>query len=261
MYRWQWETLEDRPYLTCELLAAWRHGFFTQQFAPLNPFEITALAFPGAATYRAKQVHGNHILRPALIPAPVNNDNLVDGDGVVCEGPDQAVWVCTADCTPVLIGDRRTGQVAAIHAGWRGTAQKIVPVAIAQLQAQGSQLADLCVAMGPAIAGEVYQVDPEVAITTASTIAPGIEGLTEPEAIQALLGLEHSPVLPDNNADKVRLDVRQVNRLQLEQLGLSPEQIAIAPHCTFADSVNFFSHRRAPLRKAQWSGIVSNAYQ
>lgn len=258
MYRWQWETVGERPYLTCELLAPWRHGFFTQQFAPMNPFEITALAFPGAAAYRAKQVHGNLILRPALIPAPVNNDNLVDGDGVVCEGPDQAVWVCTADCTPVLIGDRRTGQVAAIHAGWRGTAQKIVPVAIAQLQAQGSQLADLCVAMGPAIDGAVYQVDLDVAIATASTIAPEITNQAAPEAIAQLLALDHSPIRPDAAADKVRLDVRQVNRLQLEQLGLSPEQIAIAPHCTYADPVNFFSHRRAPLRKAQWSGIVSN---
>jgi polyphenol oxidase len=64
-------------------------------------------------------------------------------------------------------------------------------------------------------------------------------------------------VLPDEVAGKVRLDVRQVNRLQLLQLGLRPEQMAIAPHCTYADPVNFFSHRRAPLRKAQWSGIVS----
>jgi polyphenol oxidase len=77
-------------------------------------------------------------------------------------------------------------------------------------------------------------------------------------AIGQLIDLPNSPVLPDATAaGKVKLDVRQVNRLQLLQLGLNPEQMAIAPHCTYADPVNFFSHRRAPLRKAQWSGIVS----
>jgi polyphenol oxidase len=261
MASWQWQTIDvegDRPYLTCDLLADWQHGFLTQQFAPLNPFELTAALYPGAATYRAKQVHGPRVLRPSEIPQPVNNDNLMDGDGVMSEAPDQAVWVCTADCTPVLIGDRRSGQVAAVHAGWRGTAQSIVPGAIAQLQAQGSQIADLRVAMGPAIAGAVYQVDDAVAIETMGSVMPQLSSLPPAAAIGQLIDLPNSPVLPDATAaGKVKLDVRQVNRLQLLQLGLNPEQMAIAPHCTYADPVNFFSHRRAPLRKAQWSGIVS----
>jgi polyphenol oxidase len=246
-----------RPYLTCALLADWQHGFFTQQFTPMNPFEITASLYPGTAAYRAKQVHGNTIWSPSAIPQPHHNDNLADGDGVVSEVANQAVWVCTADCTPVLIGDVRTGQVGAVHAGWRGTSQKIVPMAIARLQAQGSKLEDLRVALGPAIAGEVYQVDWDVAIATATTIAPEIAPLEASAAIAALLNWTDSPILADQSEGKVRLDVRRVNQLQMEQLGLAPEQIAIAPHCTFADPVNFFSHRRAPLRKAQWSGIVS----
>ena len=147
--------------------------------------------------------------------------------------------------------------MSAIHAGWRGTAQAIVPVAIAQLQAQGSQIADLRVAMGPAIDGAVYQVDDAVAIATMATVLPELLQLEPSAAIAQLLTLGDSPVLPDDAAGKVRLDVRQVNRRQLLQLGLKPEQMAIAPHCTYADPVNFFSHRRAPLRKAQWSGIVS----
>jgi polyphenol oxidase len=69
--------------------------------------------------------------------------------------------------------------------------------------------------------------------------------------------LDDSPIQSEQVPDKVRLDVRQVNHLQLMQLGLGPDQVSIAPHCTFADPVNFFSHRRAPLKKAQWSGIVS----
>jgi polyphenol oxidase len=257
MDSWQWQTIGDRPYLTCGLLADWQHGFFTQQFAPLNPFELTAMAYPHAATYRVKQVHGRRVVRPSEIPDPVNNDNLIDGDGVMSEAANQAVWVCTADCTPVLIGDARTGQVAAVHAGWRGTAQQIVPVAIAQMQAQGSQIPDLRVAMGPAIDGKVYQVDAAVAIETASSVWPELLEQEVGGAIGQLLDQPDSPVFPDATPGKVRLDVRQVNRLQLLRLGVAPENMTIAPHCTNADPVNFFSHRRAPLRKAQWSGIVS----
>jgi polyphenol oxidase len=257
MDSWQWQTIGDRPYLTCALLTDWQHGFFTQQFAPLNPFELTAIAYPTAATYRVKQVHGRRVVRPSEIPTPVHNDNLIDGDGVMSEAADQAVWVCTADCTPVLIGDVRTGQVAAVHAGWRGTAQQIVPVAIAQMQTQGSQIADLRVAMGPAIDGKVYQVDDAVAIETASSVWPQLLDHEPAAAIAQLLNQPHSPVFPDDRLGKVRLDVRLVNRLQLLGLGVAPENITIAPHCTNADPVNFFSHRRAPLRKAQWSGIVS----
>ncbi len=40
------------------------------------------------------------------------------------EQPLQAVWVASADCTPVLIGDVKTGRVAALHAGWRGDCQE-----------------------------------------------------------------------------------------------------------------------------------------
>jgi polyphenol oxidase len=51
--------------------------------------------------------------------------------------------------------------------------------------------------------------------------------------------------------------VRQVNALQLQQLGLSVEQISIAPHCTFQEPDHFFSYRREKLKKVQWSGIIS----
>ena len=61
------------------------------------------------------------------------------------------------------MADVKTGKVAAIHAGWRGTSQKIVPEAIALFQADGSNLEDLRIAMGAAITGKVYQVTETVA--------------------------------------------------------------------------------------------------
>jgi YfiH family protein len=258
MHTWHWQVHHHLPYLTCSLLSDWQHGFFTQQFAPRTPFEITEAVYPQARAYRVKQVHGNRVLSPSEMPAPLTQNNLLDADGVISEQAQQAVWVCSADCTPVLIADGATGQVAAVHAGWRGTAQKIVGAAIARLQTQGSQLQDLRVALGPAISGEVYQVGWDVAIATASTVVPQVEPLSPDVAIQMLQDHPESGVLPDPETGKARLDVRRVIAAQLEQLGLSPEQVAIAPHCTYRDPVNFFSYRREKLKKAQWSGIVSS---
>lgn len=255
MHTWHWQNWDGLPYLSCSLLENWQHGFFTQQFWPRSPEELTKVLHPEASAYRLKQVHGNTVLTPQEIDSNLDSeDALALADGLVSERPLQAVWVASADCTPVLIGDVTTGQVAAIHAGWRGTAQKIVPQAIARMQAQGSQLADLRIAMGPAIAGEVYQVAVEVAAEIGASIIPHHD---TQKIVQALHDLPHSPLLTDPEPGRVRLDVRRVNALQLENLGISVEQIAIAPYCTYQTPNHFFSYRREHQKKIQWSGIVS----
>ncbi|MEM9136517.1 MAG: laccase domain-containing protein, partial [Cyanobacteria bacterium P01_F01_bin.42] len=75
--------------------------------------------------------------------------------------------------------------------------------------------------------------------------------------VQSLLQQEQPPFLADAEPDRIRLDVRRVNAMQLEALGIASEQMAIAPHCTFQDPKRFFSYRRDGEKKVQWSGIVS----
>ncbi|MEO0406586.1 MAG: peptidoglycan editing factor PgeF [Cyanobacteria bacterium P01_A01_bin.135] len=298
MSDWHWQDRQGRPYLTCDLLSPWPHGFFTRHWSPATPEEINQALAPQAPVYRLKQVHGDRIVMtpplssPSGTLVPETEPEFPAADGLVARRPQQSIWVAAADCVPALIGDRRLGTTAAVHAGWRGTAQRILPLAVSKLLQAGSQLADLRVALGPAIAGEVYQVSTAVAARVGATVVtapaaaldsvkvvsvapPGSasspdagdsdEGNPQkgsPEAaIQAVLhqltDLPRSPLLTDPAPDRVRLDVRRVNQLQLEQLGLSPQQITVAPHCTFADQAQFFSYRREALKKVQWSGIVS----
>lgn len=266
MHTWHWQTWENLPYLTCSLLQDWEHGFFTSAFSPRSPLEIVDVLQPDAQVYRVKQVHGNTVLTPSEIDSA--RDAIASeeaeaerpaADGILTEQPQQAVWVCTADCTPVLIADEKTGQVAAIHAGWRGTASRIVPNAIARLIASGSRLEDLRIAMGPAIAGEVYQVSETVAAEVGASVVPKEVSETPEAILDVLQQLPNSPIFDDSQPGRVRLDVRRVNALQLEQLGIQPEQVAIAPYCTYQGSKHFFSYRRDKLKKVQWSGIVSKA--
>lgn len=277
MHTWHWRTWEGLPYLTCSLLEPWPHGFFTQQFWPRSPSELALVLGQDVETYRVKQVHGNIVLNPSEIKRSesgganelgvgliggVTGENglslLAEADGLITEQAEQAVWVASADCTPVLIADSNTGQVAAVHAGWRGTAMKIVPQAIARLQAQGSFIQDLRIAMGPAIAGSVYQVSTQVAAEVGASITPGNleEGAAE-SILNNLHAMPDSPVLADPEPGRVRLDVRRVIALQVEQMGICLDQVAIAPHCTYQEPERFFSYRRDKLKKVQWSGIVS----
>ncbi|MEP0913518.1 peptidoglycan editing factor PgeF [Leptolyngbya sp. GB1-A1] len=275
MHTWHWQTWQDLPYLTCSLLKDWSHGFFTQQFWVHAPEDLAEVLQPTAQVYRVKQVHSNTVLTAAEIDRTFSDDAPLEtvaasdsamfpeADGIVSDDADQAVWVCTADCTPVLIADAETGQVAAIHAGWRGTATQIVPRAIERLQQQGSQLQNLKIALGPAIAGEVYQVSLPVAAQIGSTIVSPESSAGElPDAeveslLNALSQIPDSPLLPDPQPGRARIDVRRTIALQLEQLGIASEQVSIAPYCTYQTPEYFFSYRRERLKRVQWSGIVS----
>ncbi|NJK56470.1 MAG: peptidoglycan editing factor PgeF [Pleurocapsa sp. SU_5_0] len=299
---WHWQTWQDYAYLTCDLLSPWQHGFFTQEFYPRTPEDLTSIwqlsdphghASKGKSfrasrspitAYRVKQIHGNLVLTPQEITDTVNQLNspheLAEADAVISDyaplkdllspsdllrnrvahtltdRSQESVWAASADCTPVLIGDIATGQVCAIHAGWRGTAQKIVPQAISRFLEFGSKKSSLRVAIGPAISGKMYQVDEKVAIEVARSILPQ-PNLESETVLNKLKQFPHAPILEDELPGKVRLDVPRINHLQLEQLGIDPVQIAIAPYCTFQEKDLFFSYRRTGEKKVQWSGIVS----
>jgi YfiH family protein len=260
-HSWHWSQDSEQAYLTTSLLSRWPHGFFTRGSWPANPTVLTEQLRSNCPVYRAKQVHGNQVITPQDLPTDnADTDTLPAADAVMSLAPQQAVWVCTADCTPVLIADAQTGQVAAVHAGWRGTALQIVPTTIAKMQMQGSELNHLRVAMGPAISGPVYQVTTQVAAEVGRSLAamhPAISTLNETDTIAYLQALAAPPVLPDPQPGRVRLDVRRINALQLAALGIPDEQVAIAPHCTFQEPERFFSYRRTREKKVQWSGIVS----
>jgi len=244
---WYWQ----EGVLVCRLLAEWSHGFFTRSHAAQTPKELQKYFNsdsdnPSSRSYHAKQVHGDR-----LVDTTEFTDILPEADGVFTSQNQVSVWTCSADCVPILIGDRALGTVAAIHGGWRGTAKGILIKAIGKFQENGSDLADLLVALGPAISGASYQVQTNVAEQVLTTIKNPVG------------------VSTDDRVGHCRLDIRLVQQQQLLELGLSSSQLAIAPYCTFQTPEHFFSYRRNTLEnlkaenlskqvQIQWSGIKSN---
>jgi YfiH family protein len=194
--------------------------------------------------HRPKQVHSALVLPASAACA----EPWPEADGLVSDAGGQSLWVCGADCTPVLIADPVSGRAAACHAGWRGVAGGILLEAIAQLEDAGCRRQDLLVALGPAVSGERYQVEPSVAQQVANALPAG-EGMAELERCGA--------VLSDPEPGRCRLDIRSATRRQLELAGVPAGQISVCPLCTVSEELLFHSWRRDQVKAVQWSGIVS----
>jgi YfiH family protein len=170
------------------------------------------------------------------------------GDASVTNRPGLLLAVQTADCVPILLVDAKRPAVAAVHAGWRGTLQRIVAKTVGQMQMQfGSRPADLLAALGPAIGGCCYQVGTEVAARFLAQFPRAAEWFEEfrsgdePNPLQWLNKMPPGHQPPPAN---VLLDLRKANRWQLMEVGLFPRNIFVSDLCTACRSDLLFSYRR-----------------
>ena len=98
-----------------------------------------------------------------MVAASGRSGCLGEGDALLENTPGRLVAVKTADCIPILLVDPRLRAVAAVHAGWRGTAQRIAAHAVEEMQKKfSSRPEDLYAAIGPGIGKCCYQVGPDV---------------------------------------------------------------------------------------------------
>lgn len=248
---WTWVGTYGGHYLQADLLREFEHGFFTRLWQGRGPEELAGYLSAGVSVHRPQQIHSALVL-PA---GEASGAPWPEADGLVSEAGGQSLWVCGADCTPVLIVDPASGRVAACHAGWRGVAGRILPAAIDRLEASGSRRTDLLAALGPAVCGAHYQVERPVSLQVAAALRPG--GLENEVALEELIACGSLLADPDPHHD--RLDIRAATVRQLEHEGLSAERITVCPLCTVSETELFHSWRRDQVKAVQWSGVVSQA--
>ena len=170
----------------------------------------------------------------------------------------QSLWIYSADCIPILIASKDSGNVAACHAGWRGVAKNIPLEAIRILESYGSQRKNIIVALGPAISGSKYQVD----LAVAKSIYKSIQNQDVP--IKAIISEQIKEMSSlgiikfEKESSKLLLDIRLAVLNQLTRKGISNDQITICPYCTFSNPKLFHSWRREQAKAWQWSVITSN---
>ncbi len=173
----------------------------------------------------ALQVHGIDIR--VVRSCEDVGDSDKHADAVISDLSNVLAGAKTADCVPVLIGDPRTKAYAAVHAGWRGTVQSIVKIAIDKLgDIYGSRPEELVCAIGPAAGCNSYEIGQDVIDQFAANFADSSKYFNSTREGHALI------------------DLHGANRDQLIASGVSEANIYIAPFCTMERSDLFFSYRR-----------------
>ena len=246
---WTWVGCYGGYFLTADHLhdAGFEHGFFTRRWHGRGPDELAGYLSCGVSVHRPQQVHGSVVLEASkACEAP-----WPEADGLVSDRGGQSLWVCGADCTPVLLADPGSGHVAACHAGWRGVACRILPEAIARLEQRGATREKLLIALGPAVSGEHYQVEESVALQVGRALAP------EPRSLEQLQ--REAVIHPDPEKGRCRLDIRAAAVQQLVSAGIDSTRIRTCPLCTIDEPSLFHSWRRDQVKAVQWSGIVGQA--
>ena len=114
----------------------------------------------------ARQVHGT----TAVLVGPeergrgtTSEDDAVPGtDILVTTSPGVTLAILVADCVPLALVDPAARVLAAVHAGWRGTAAGAVAAGASAMAEQGARPERVRAFLGPAVAPHRYQVSDEV---------------------------------------------------------------------------------------------------
>jgi YfiH family protein len=254
------------PRLECRPLARIASHFFTTREWRLGSRDgdpLAAWAEVAAAAgvdpsqlARAHQVHG-----AAVVHAGEALASNLDADVLLTEGPDVWVTVQVADCVPLLVADRRTGGVAAAHAGWRGQAAGVPGVTVRALARDfGSRPEDLIAAIGPSIGACCYEVGRDV---IERFEAGGFGGVMQAWFSDAPLGTPRNPSMPGVGASRREgrwfFDGWRATRDQLRACGVPDDQIFTAGLCTASHPRAFCSHRRDGAPAGRLAAAISPA--
>ncbi len=168
-----------------------------------------------------KQIHSDKIVQAthSLQNRSEEGDALISGDiGIL-------IGVRTADCVPMLLVDSGKRAVAAVHAGWRGSAANIATKSIERMrEAFGTKAGDVYAAIGPCIRSCCYEVGKEVA-----------------DHFAALF-----PEWGEEDRATRCIDLPEANRRQLVGAGVREDRIFDSGLCTTCQPQQFFSYRREP---------------
>jgi YfiH family protein len=173
-----------------------------------------------------RQVHGADV---AVVDDPPAEPP--EADALVTTARDLALVVLVADCTPILLSDRRAGVIAAVHAGRRGLAAGVLPATLSVMSSLHARTERVHAVVGPGICPEHYEVPAAMRAEVAAS-APG-SGVTTSRGTPAL-------------------DIRAGLLRQLHDAGV--RRLAVLPQCTAEDD-RFFSHRRDGVT-GRFAGVV-----
>ncbi len=168
------------------------------------------------------QVHGNEIILIDDESKILPKQGLPKADAIVCNLSKVAIAVVTADCSPIILKDEKSGVVAVVHAGWRGAKLNIVNNAVNKMLITGAKIEQIQAFIGPMIYQKSYQVSKEF--------------------YDDFVGFEHF-FIKDKEKDKFLFDLVGFVRQKLKNAGI--EKIDEFGIDTYENYEKFATYRKA----------------
>ncbi len=254
------------PFYWCDGLDGTAHGFSTRRGgvspAPWDSLNLgascgdqpqrvaenfhrfcAAIGTDSRSIIKNRQVHGRRV-RPVtaadILSAP-ELPGTVEADGLITDVPGLCLTVFSADCLPVLLCDPQRRVIAAVHAGWRGTALGIAAQAVEQMTADyGCRPDSIRAAIGPGISACCFE--------TRSDVPDGLRDGLSREA--------ETCISPLPGGEKFMVDLKRANTLWLERAGVPRSSIAVCSACTACDSGDFWSHRMLGQNRGSMAAMI-----
>ena len=186
-------------------------------------------------TVLSKQTHTDNIrvvTREDGGKGITKESDIEDTDGLICNIPNMALVVFTADCIPILLYDERTKAVGAVHSGWRGTVKKI-----------GARAVEM-------MCGE-FDSRPE---NIKAAIGPGIGPCCFEFGNDASQYFEQKYLT--KNGDKYLVDIWTMTRDILTESGVPLENIDMSKVCTVCNSDKYYSYRTHRDKTGRQAAII-----
>ncbi|MBI5408807.1 MAG: peptidoglycan editing factor PgeF [Nitrospirae bacterium] len=166
-----------------------------------------------------------------------HDDEPVVADAVITDRKHTLIGVLVADCVPILLYDGKRRVIGAVHAGWRGTTEKILKEAIKTMQEKFEcSPKDISVALGPSIRLCSYEVGEDVKIAVQQ--ATGVGDYFHQK------GYKHF------------VDLSTANKIQALSMEVPRENIWQSDECTFCNPEKFYSYRYAKESNGRQGGFI-----
>lgn len=158
--------------------------------------------------------------------------DIKDTDGLICNIPNMALVVFTADCIPILLYDEKARAVGAVHSGWRGTVKRIGEKAVGMMCREfGCEPRNIKAAIGPGIGSCCFEF---------GTDAPQY---FEQKYLRKKDG-------------KYFVDIWSMNRDILTESGVPLKNVDVCEVCTVCNSDKYYSYRTHRDKTGRQAAII-----
>lgn len=168
----------------------------------------------------------------------INKSVYPETDALILDNKEQAVFLNFADCTPVILYDKEHNIGAIAHAGWKGTAGRIVQKTIKKLTEEyNSNPESIYAIIGPAISDCCYNVGEDVFNKLKNSVSD----------IKNLYEIKNNEIF---------VNLKEINKKQILDINIPEQNIDICPYCTCCNNDLFFSYRKENGTTLRHSAVI-----